>query len=199
MKNYYTYNISPQQKLLLQLPALVNKVTGEVGHSSNYWRRLWPSAIALADYITEHKGMFTNKTVLELGGGLGVPAIVAAHYCKKVIFSDNEPAAVQFFKAHNTAHYNNIEALVIDWEHHNLPDTDIVLMSDLNYEPGKFDALHKLITTLLARKTTLVVTTPHRLLAKPFITGLMPYCYSNRHVVITLNNMPTDVAVLVYR
>lgn len=199
MNNYYTYNISSQQKLELHLPAATNKVTGEMNNSNYYWSKLWPSAIAMAEFITENNILFSGKTVLELGGGLGLPAIVAAHYCKKVIFSDNEQAAVQFFKKHNIADYNNIEAEVIDWEYNTLPGADIVLMSDLNYEPEKFEILHKAVITLLAHKTTVVITTPHRLMAKPFIAGLTPYCVHNRHVIITLNNAVTDVAVLVYK
>ena len=38
-----------------------------------YWTRLWPSSIALSEFITDNRDYVRNKSVLEIGGGLGLP------------------------------------------------------------------------------------------------------------------------------
>jgi predicted nicotinamide N-methyase len=56
-----------------------------------FWARLWPSAIALAEYISERSPAFAGKTVLEIAGGLGLPSLVASSFAREVMFTDIEP------------------------------------------------------------------------------------------------------------
>ncbi|XP_025194384.1 methyltransferase-like protein 22 [Melanaphis sacchari] len=51
--------------------------------------QVWRSALLMGDFILENSDIFTNdQVVLELGSGVGLTGIVAAMYCKEVIFTD---------------------------------------------------------------------------------------------------------------
>jgi len=64
----------------------------------------------------------------------------------------------------------------MDW--HNLPENinaDTVLLSDINYSPDAFVALHKVIERFLVNGAVIILTTPGRLVGNAFIDSLMPY------------------------
>ncbi|XP_026810125.1 methyltransferase-like protein 22 [Rhopalosiphum maidis] len=51
--------------------------------------QVWRSALLMGDFILENRDIFTNdQIILELGSGVGLSGIVAAMYCKEVIFTD---------------------------------------------------------------------------------------------------------------
>lgn len=50
--------------------------------------QVWRGALLLADYMLVHRKFFENKTILELGSGVGLTGIVAAIYAKRVICTD---------------------------------------------------------------------------------------------------------------
>src|ERR671910_684904 len=66
-----------------------------------YWAELWPSALALARVIARRP--LTGRRVLELGCGLGLPAIAAALAGGRVLATDWAPDAVAMI-ARNAEH-----------------------------------------------------------------------------------------------
>ncbi len=70
----------------------------------------------------------------------------------------------------------NIDAMLIDWNH--MPNdlsVDVLLLSDINYEPQTFETLFNVVISFLEKGTTILLSTPQRLMAKPFIDRLLPY------------------------
>lgn len=57
--------------------------------------RVWPGAITFSDYLLGAWDIFIDKTVVELGCGVGLPSLVLAKYCKtlQVILTDRESVA----------------------------------------------------------------------------------------------------------
>jgi len=50
--------------------------------------QVWRSALLMGDFILGNRDIFTNdQIVLELGSGVGLTGIVAAMYCKEIIFT----------------------------------------------------------------------------------------------------------------
>lgn len=50
--------------------------------------QVWRSALLLGDFIIENRDIFTSdKVVMELGAGVGLTGIIAAMYCKEIIFT----------------------------------------------------------------------------------------------------------------
>ncbi len=162
-----------------------------------YWSRVWPSAIALSRFLLTHPRYTNNKNVLELGAGLGLPSIVAAGNANQVVCSDNEPEAVAFIQ--QSAAQNSLQNLsfrVLDWN--DIPsnlETDVLLLSDVNYDPALFDVQQKIISSFLQKGTTVILSTPQRLMAKEFVEWLLPYCVLQKEVVVAFEGR--DVVVLV--
>jgi hypothetical protein len=68
----------------------------------------------------------------------------------------------------------------IDWTE--LPTTldfDLLLLSDINYNPEDFETLKDLFQKVLANGKTILLSTPQRLAGKAFIAELLPYCILN--------------------
>ncbi|MCW3072976.1 MAG: hypothetical protein JWP69_45 [Flaviaesturariibacter sp.] len=143
-----------------------------------YWAKLWPAAIGLSQFLVTNLSLIQQKTVLELAGGLGLPSLVAAPYAKEVLCSDYMPAAIEVVRRSMLLNgYENVTAKVLNWN--DLPpDThaDVLLLSDINYDPQVFGSLYQVLHSFLEKGTTVLLSTPQRLVAKDFIGPLLRYC-----------------------
>jgi len=166
-----------------------------------YWAKLWPSAIALCRFITVHPSLVEDKKVLELAAGLGLPGILAAHYASQVTISDYVPDAVQAMtQAVALNALTNITCRWLDWSA--LPpdlSAEVLLLSDINYDPSAFEVLLQVLTGFLSKGTTIILTTPQRLMARPFIEQLLPYCIQQEEIAVSLQDEHTFINVLVLR
>jgi len=164
-----------------------------------HWTKLWPAALAMADFLHQHPELVQNKNVLELAAGLGLPAFVAARYAKTVSCSDYLQEAVDTM-GQSVQHLQlfNVSCQLLDWSH--LPNeltTDILLLSDINYDPGQFDQLYQVLQRFLQQGTTILLTTPQRLMAKPFIEKLLPFCKQQHEMTVLYNQVNTPISLLV--
>ncbi len=143
-----------------------------------YWAKIWPAAYALADYIDAQPELVKNKRVLELAAGLGLPAMLASQYASQVTGSDYQADAVALLQKAIVANgILNMDARCIDWRQ--LPQPflyDVVLLSDINYEPAVFNELFEMILKLQNAAVSIALSTPQRLLARTFVERLLPYC-----------------------
>ncbi len=165
-----------------------------------YWSQVWPAAIAMAEFLALNPCFIHNKTVLELAAGLGLPSLVAAKVAKEVYCTDYLPEAISVIEqsiTHNQL--KNMNGGLLDWNKlpTPLPQADIVLLSDINYNPADFDRLHQVLKAFLQQGSTLLLTTPQRLLAKPFIEMLLPWCRLKEEVEVVRNRAVVSVTVLV--
>ncbi len=164
-----------------------------------YWAKVWPSAIGLSIFLQQHPQLLQNKQVLELAAGLGLPSLVAAKYAQSVCCSDYVQAPLDFVKASADHHqFTNIDYKIINW--FAVPPTiktDVLLLSDINYEPAAFAALLKMIQMFLAKKTTIILSTPQRLLAKPFIAQLLPFCTLQTEIEVLENGVPIFIQIVI--
>jgi predicted nicotinamide N-methyase len=156
------------------------------GASAPYWARIWPAGLGLAQFLAAAPEHVAGKRVLELAAGLGLPGLLAARTAAQVTLSDIDPEAVDVMRA--TAARNglqNVDCMVIDWCA--IPDTvkpDVVLLSDVNYDPAVFDQLFLALTALLDRGIPILLSTPQRLMAKPFIARLQPRVMQQEEVQV---------------
>ena len=142
-----------------------------------YWAQVWPAAYALCEFIATEPHWLENKKVLELAAGLGLPSLLAAQVATEVVCSDHVPAAVELMQQSiEKNQLTNIKATVIDWNNRtdNL-SCDVLLLSDINYEPQVFETVFNVIVSFLQKGTTVLLSTPQRLMAKPFIDRILPY------------------------
>ncbi|QES90256.1 class I SAM-dependent methyltransferase [Rhizosphaericola mali] len=142
-----------------------------------YWGQIWESAVALSDFIVDHPALFYDKKILELAAGLGLPSFVVSNFAQKVICSDYAKASLNYSEQTKLLNgLENVDIMQIDWN--NIPShlqPDIVLISDLNYEPQYFEELYFVLIALLNRGIKIFLATPQRLLAKPFIEKILEF------------------------
>jgi predicted nicotinamide N-methyase len=135
-----------------------------------YWAELWPSGVALARAVGVQA--LRGKRVVELGCGLGLPAIAAALAGGRVLATDWSAAATE--RAADNARRNGatIDTLVCSWTE---PDPivergpwDMVLASDVLYERRDVDPLLAALPRLLAPHGEAWIADPGRAPAAGF-------------------------------
>ncbi len=143
-----------------------------------YWTDLWPAAIGMAEFILENEPLFENKKLIEIGCGLGLPSISAAHLAKEVTMSDYLDDALVFAK--RNAELNNLTNIKfenIDWR--NIDSShqkyDVILASDIAYEQRFFDDLPNALKSMMHYNSMVVLSEPGRAFAKVFMDGLEEY------------------------
>jgi len=167
-----------------------------------YWSQIWPAAKAMAQFIQEQPSYIENKTVLELAAGLGLPSLVAARVAKVVYCTDYLPDAVVAIKKsilHNQ--FTNMSCGLLDWNNmpEPFPQADVVLMSDINYNPSDFETIYSILTYFLKQGSTVILSTPQRLLAKPFIEQLMPWCRLKEEIEVNHLAAVVPISLMVLR
>lgn len=175
--------------------------TGSSPVPAPYWARVWPAAIALCRFIAAHPELVEGKRVLELAAGLGLPGLIASKLAREVIISDYIDEAVALMEASVVANgLRHVTCRKIDWS--DLPadlETDVLLLSDINYDPASFDVLFQVLMRFLKQGTTILLTTPQRLMARPFIGRLLPYCMVQQELEVALDDEQAFITVLVLR
>lgn len=167
-----------------------------------YWTQVWPSALAMAHFLVNHPGYITDKKVLELAAGLGLPSLAAAGKAKEVCCSDYLPEAVETMRM--SVEYNglkNVDCRLLDWN--DLPedlDTDVLLLSDINYDPSGFDTLHAVVKKFLQKGVTVLLSTPQRMMGAPFISHILPWCIHSEEMIVEHKeiNVPVSLMVLAF-
>jgi len=154
-----------------------------------YWAKLWPSSIALVQYLNANPIWIEHKNVLEIGAGVGLPSFMIAGYANSVQVSDYAPEAVELLELNiQQLRLKNVHAMELDWN--NVPDSikpDVLLLSDVNYNPKQFNGLLQLITKMISEGTTIILSTPQRIMASPFVKSLHTLV-KQRHVELVIQN-----------
>jgi methyltransferase-like protein 23 len=147
------------------------------GEAFPYWSKIWPAALALCQWLKEHPSVYAGKTVLEMGAGLGLPSLFVATEADLVLCSDKDTKAMAYAKASaNHNRYRNIVCLQINWMDSNIPlACDLLMLSDVNYEPEVFEGFRLLLQAYLAQGTEIILSTPQRLAAREFVSWLEPF------------------------
>lgn len=101
-----------------------------------YFGILWPASEALAVYLAEHPQLVKNKSVLELGCGLGLPSLVASHIGGKVLATDFHPDVGDYFKRNCRHSSIDCDYKRLNWreDRGDLGLFDVVIGSDVLYE-----------------------------------------------------------------
>ena len=164
-----------------------------------FWAKLWPSSIALLDVLKAHPHLIQNKHILEIGAGIGLPSLMMAGIAKSIQISDYDKEAVDLLQK-NIEHLQiqNAEALQLDWNA--IPENiqpDVVLLSDVNYDPAQFDVLIRLIDKFLNQGSSIILSTPQRIMASPFVLKLELYIKERYEAFADENGIQKEISILV--
>nr|XP_029481562.1 methyltransferase-like protein 23 isoform X1 [Oncorhynchus nerka] len=140
----------PKQSLNVSIPEVLDP---------QYGMHVWPCAVVLAQYVWTHREELMHKTVLELGAGVSLPGVVAAKCGAQVILSDSAELPLCLENCRRTCEVNelpNVLVVGISWGEVSpdlllLPPLDIILGSDVFYEPQDFENVLVTISFLLRK------------------------------------------------
>jgi len=171
------------------------------GKECPFWAKVWPSALGMIQFLAENPHYYVGKEILEIAAGIGLPSFYVSSNATKVICSDYMEEAVQLMK--KNIEYNQLKritAMQLDWN--DLPLALIpatVIMCDVNYDPKNFQILIQTIATILSKGSTILLATPQRLIARPFIEQLLNWSCQNE--VISIGEAPdqTWINILVLK
>eukprot|EP00079_Xenopus_tropicalis_P010790 XP_002935970.1 PREDICTED: methyltransferase-like protein 23 [Xenopus tropicalis] len=124
-----------------------------------YGMYVWPCAVVLAQYLWCHRKDLPNKRVLEVGAGVSLPGVLAAKCGAKVILSDSAELPQCLENCRRSCNWNNISRVPVvglTWgeispELLDLPPIDIILGSDVFYEPKDFEDILLTVRFLMER------------------------------------------------
>ena len=139
-----------------------------------YWADLWPSAIALSEFLVDNSKLVKDKSVLEIGCGLGLVGIVAAKLGGLVTLTDYLPAALEFAEYNWKLNFKTkADVQLLDWRKpQNILPVDVLLASDIAYESRSFKPLLKALKVLVKKDGLILIGEPNRKFAKEFFTDI---------------------------
>ena len=95
-----------------------------------YWAELWPAATALAEALPDVRGL----RVVELGCGLGLPALVAAARGAEVVATDWAEDAIELLRWNAERNGLGLRAEMRDWREAWEERFDLAVAADVLYE-----------------------------------------------------------------
>jgi len=139
-----------------------------------YWAELWPSASALARAVGVRA--LRGARVLELGCGLGLPSLAAAAAGGRVLATDWAPDAMALLERNAARNGLTIEVQTVSWA---APEAivarapwDLVIASDVLYEPRNGEALLPLLPRLVDARGQIWLADPGRPAATRFLAAI---------------------------
>lgn len=180
-------------------PVYENQLIKDPATAFPFWAKIWASSLALSSYLEKELQLVEGKKVLEIGAGIGLPSLTVAHVAESMIISDHAPEAVELMEKNiEYLGLGNAKALCLDWNQ--FPEeikADIVLLSDINYAPEEFDALLKLINRFLEEGSTIIIATPQRIMATPFVAALEPFIKFSALERVKENGQAIEISLLI--
>jgi predicted nicotinamide N-methyase len=156
-----------------------------------YWADVWPSARILAERLAPLPG--NGRRLMELGCGVGLPAIVAAAAGFEVLATDYYADALEFTEANATRNgVEGVDTRLVDWR--KLPDDlgqfDVILAADVLYEAPQAGLVSDVIDRCLAPNGWAWVSDPGRRTAGALIDA----CAQRRLDARCIDRVPTQDA-----
>ncbi|XP_068458026.1 histone-arginine methyltransferase METTL23 [Clinocottus analis] len=141
---------NPPHRLSVTIPEVLDP---------HYGMYVWPCAVVLAQYLWAQRGALRGKTVLELGAGVALPGVVAARCGARVTLTDGAQTPRCLENCRRSCEANGlrgVKVLPLSWggvspELLALPELQLILGSDVFYEPQDFEDVLLTVAFLLRR------------------------------------------------
>jgi predicted nicotinamide N-methyase len=164
--------LAPGERLEILRPPSAEELIDEAAFDEEeflpYWAELWPSGLALARHVASRE--VRGLRVLELGCGLGLPALAAALQGADVLATDWAEDAIELLRRNAERNGLFLHVARTRWSE---PEPllraapwDLVLGADLLYEARNADQLAELLPLLGGE---VLLAEPGRPYAKEFL------------------------------
>ncbi len=162
---YHLYRVPDLDKLVDE----IDPDTWKQDEKMPYWAELWPSGVALAELLASDAAALRHARVLELGCGLGLPSIVAAHLGAQVTATDYYPEALDLLHVNAALNGVSLRTREVDWR--TPPDLgrfDVVIAADVLYERWQTPAMVDMLARTVLPNGTAIIVDPERVTARDF-------------------------------
>lgn len=59
---------------------------------------VWPGAVLMNTYLSEHPETVKDHSIIELGSGVGITGILCSRFCKEVVLTDHNDEVLEIIK-----------------------------------------------------------------------------------------------------
>jgi len=151
-----------------------------------YFGILWPAGEALALFLAEHPQLIKNKSVLEIGCGVGLPSLVASHLGARVLATDFHPDVEEFFLRNCRHSVVHCEYKKLNWRDSSVDEKlfDVVMGSDILYESKHPIEVAQGLKRFLKPNGKILLSDPGRSYVNMFLEAAQEIgLHSEKHIV----------------
>lgn len=151
-----------------------------------YFGILWPAAEALSIYLNEHPKIVREKSVLELGCGLGFPSMVATALGGKVLATDFHPEVEEYFQRNCRHSSLSCSYQRLNWRDSqiNLGKFQVVMGSDVLYESKHPLEVARGLARFVEPGGIIILSDPGRNYLQPFLNGMAELGFKESYEII---------------
>jgi predicted nicotinamide N-methyase len=158
---------------------------------------LWPSAEGLATWLLQKNWPLRGQRVLEIGCGLGLPSLLCARLGALVETMDHHPGVASLLA--RNCQRNQLKSLTFHLTSFQNARTrlgtyDLILGSDILYEPDLYPQLEDFILRHAGQKCHVLIADPGRYAVSRFGSILKKKChYECEKLMVPGHELPIDI------
>ena len=158
-----------------------------------YWADLWPSAKALARWALNQASV--EGRWLELGCGVGLPAVAVKSRGGWILATDHNEDALVFARANCSRNdAGQLDTALLDWRDRNpaIGKFDVVIAADVMYEQRNALALRDLLPRLVQHDGRFILADPGRRFLQHFQSLMREAGWNDKQVATLVENQITS-------
>ncbi len=180
---------------------------GRLDHAVNdpaidpYATVLWPASLAIAMELPDL--ISPGDQVLDLGSGIGLATLTAAHLGAYATAYDHDPFALRLIE--EAARMQGLTVDTIEFDLHSpepLPPADLIILSDLLYDYDLADSLARRVAEQVLRGGHAIIGDPGRVATSAFLDYLGECgVYGHYHAVEVVtpdDDHPTTIGIHIF-
>jgi predicted nicotinamide N-methyase len=158
---------------------------------------LWPAAEGLATWLLQKNLPLRGQRVLEIGCGLGLPSLLCAKLGAQVETMDHHPGVASLLA--RNCQRNKLNTLTFHLASFQntsarLGTYDLIIGSDILYEPDLYPKLEDFILRHAAQKCQIIIADPGRYAVSRFGAGLKAKGqYTLEKLMISGHELPIEI------
>ncbi|KAM5216683.1 histone-arginine methyltransferase METTL23 isoform 2-T9 [Hipposideros larvatus] len=161
---------------------------------------VWPCAVVLAQYLWFHRRCLPGKAILEIGAGASLPGIVAAKCGAEVILSDSSELPHCLEICRQSCQMNDLPQVPVvglTWGHVSqdllaLPSQDIILASDVFFEPEDFEDILTTVYFLMQKNPKVQLWSTYQVRSADWSLEALLYKWDMKCIHIPLESFDAD-------
>jgi len=164
-----------------------DNIAGKLGISSALWPlfgQIWPSGIILANLMSSYK--ISGKRILEVGCGIGLASLVLNNRMANITSTDYHPSVEGFLKFNTELNEDReIPYIRTDWSDKDdeLGKFDLIIGSDLLYEPNHFKILSNFIDFHSKKTCEVIIIDPNRGYKNKFTKEMLSLGFKSDQII----------------